>query len=221
MTDSIAPPPLSNSLLPANEPERLAALHRYHILDTSAETAFDRITALAARLFKVPTVLISLVDESRAWFKSSIGFDASEVPRDATMCSFAVLTDAPLIVPDTQLDERFACNPFVQCEPGLRFYAGAPLLSHDGYNLGTLCLLDSVPREPLTAEQEATLVDLAAIVVDELELRLAARQIAKVDAALLEITQGVATVTGDAFAEALVLHFAKVLGVDLCLHWFN
>jgi PAS domain S-box-containing protein len=213
MTDSIAAPS-ANSLVPANETERLAALHRYHILDTSAETAFDRITSMAARLFKVPTVLISLVDESRAWFKSSIGFDASEVPRDATICSFAVLTEEPLIVPDTQLDERFACNPFVLCEPGLRFYAGAPLLSRDGYNLGTLCLLDSVPREPLTAEQEATLVDLAAIVVDELELRLAARQVAKVDAALLEITSGVATRTGDAFAEALVVHFAKVLGVD-------
>ncbi len=213
MTDSISPTP-SNSLVPANEPERLAALYRYHILDTPAEVAFDRVTTLAARLFKVPTVLISLVDESRAWFKSSIGFDASEVPRDATLCSFAVLTDEPLIVPDTQLDERFACNPFVQCEPGLRFYAGAPLLSHDGYNLGTLCLLDTQPREPLSTEQQATLVDLAAIVVDELELRLAAQQIARVDEALLEITRGVARVTGDAFAEALVLHFAKVLDTD-------
>jgi hypothetical protein len=95
MTDSIAPPP-ANSLVPANETERLAALHRYRILDTSAEVAFDRITALAARLFKVPTVLISLVDESRAWFKSSIGFDAREVPRDDTLCSFAVLSDEPL-----------------------------------------------------------------------------------------------------------------------------
>ena len=207
-------PNLSKSLLPANEPERLAALYRYDILDTSAEAAFDRITTLAARLFKVPTVLISLVDESRAWFKSSVGFEAREVPRDATICSFAVLSDEPLIVPDTQLDERFACNPFVQCEPGLRFYAGAPLLSHDGFNLGTLCLLDTVPRAPLTAEQQATLVDLAAMVVDELELRLAAQQIATVDAALLEITRGVATVTGDAFAEALVLHLAQVLDTD-------
>ena len=137
----------STSLLPANEPERLAALYRYDILDTSAEVAFDRITTLAARLFKVPTVLISLVDESRAWFKSGVGFEAREVPRDATICSLAVLSDEPLIVPDTQLDDRFACNPFVLCEPGLRFYAGAPLIDRDGFNLGTLCLLDTVPRD--------------------------------------------------------------------------
>ena len=110
MTDLLAPK-VPTSLIPANEPERLAALYRYDILDTPTEVAFDRVTSLAARLFQMPTVLISLVDESRAWFKSSIGFEGSEVPRDATICSFAVLTDELLIVPDTQLDERFACNP--------------------------------------------------------------------------------------------------------------
>ena len=94
--------------VPANETERLAALHRYKILDTPPEAAFDRITTLAARLFDVPTALISLVDESRAWFKSCIGFDAREVSRDATLYSFAVLTDEPLIVSDAQLDDRFA-----------------------------------------------------------------------------------------------------------------
>jgi PAS domain S-box-containing protein len=213
MTDLLSQQP-TNPMLPANEPERLAALHRYQVLDTPAEAAFDRITTLAARIFKISTVLISLVDESRAWFKSSIGFGAPEVPRDATICSFAVLTDEPLIVPDTRLDDRFACNPFVQCEPGMRFYAGAPLIDRHGFNLGTLCLLDSVPRDPLTAEQQATLVDLAAMVVDELELRLAAQRIAQVDAALVEITQGVARVTGGAFFDELVRHFAKVLGTD-------
>jgi PAS domain S-box-containing protein len=165
------------SPIPANEPERLAALHRYNILDTSPEAAFDRITKLAARLFNMPIALISLVDESRAWFKSCVGFGANEVPRDATLCSFAVLADEPLIVPDTRQDDRFVCNPFVQAEPGVRFYAGAPLISQDGFNLGTLCLLDSQPRDPLTAEQQATLVDLAAMVVDELELRLSAQKI--------------------------------------------
>jgi PAS domain S-box-containing protein len=201
-------------LLPANEPERLAALQRYKILDTPPEAAFDRLTTLAARLFTVPTVLISLVDTSRAWFKSCIGFDAREVPRDNTLCSFAVLTDEPLIVPNAQLDERFACNPFVQAEPGVRFYAGAPLLSRDGFNLGTLCLLDSQPRAALSAEQQATLVDLAAMVVDELELRAAAQKIAQVDTALLEITRGVGTVTGEAYFDALVQHLAKVLDTD-------
>ncbi len=213
MTDSL-PVQSVSPIFPANEPERLAALHRYQILDTPAEAAFDRITTLAARLFKVPTVLISLVDESRAWFKSSIGFSAPEVPRDATICSFAVLTNEPLIVPDTRLDERFACNPFVQCEPGMRFYAGAPLVDRHGFNLGTLCLLDTVPRDPLTADRQATLVDLAAMVVSELELRVAAQQIARVDAALVEISQGVARVTGGDFFDELVKHFAKVLGTD-------
>jgi GAF domain-containing protein len=160
MTDSL-PVQATNQMLPANEPERLAALYRYQILDTAPEVSFDRLTTLAARLFKMPTVLISLVDESRAWFKSSIGFSATEVLRNETMCSFAVLTDVPLIVPDTRLDDRFVCNPFVQCEPGMRFYAGAPLIDRDGFNLGTLCLLDSVPHQALTAEEEATLVDLA------------------------------------------------------------
>ncbi|GFE68086.1 PAS domain S-box protein [Chroococcus sp. FPU101] len=213
MTDQLTQKSLTLPI-PPNETERLSALHRYKILDTPPEVAFDRITTLAARLFKMPIALISLVDESRAWFKSCIGFDAREVPRDDTLCSFAVLTDEPLIIPNTRLDKRFACNPFVQSEPGVRFYAGAPLLSHDGFNLGTLCLLDSQPHDPLTPEQQATLVDLAAMVVDELELRLAAQKIAQVDAALLEITQGVSTVTGGAFFDALVQHFAKVLETD-------
>ncbi len=213
MTDQLPQKPL-NTPIAANETERLAALHRYRILDTPPEAAFDRITKLAAQIFGVPTALISLVDESRAWFKSCVGFAVPEVPRDATVCSFAILTEQPLIVPDARLDDRFACNPFVQTEPGLRFYAGAPLLSQDGFNLGTLCLLDTQPREPLTPLQQATLVDLAALVVDELELRLAAHKIAQVDAALQSITQGVATVTGDAFMDALVQHFADVLDAD-------
>ncbi len=172
--------------VPANETERLRALHRYRVLDTSPEVAFDRVTKLAARLFDVPIALISLVDESRAWFKSAVGFDAREVPRDATLCSFAVLTDEPLIILDARLDARFACNPLVQCEPGIRFYAGAPLITEDGFNLGTLCLLDAQPRHPLSADQQATLVDLAAMVVDELDLRLAAYKVIQVDAALRE-----------------------------------
>jgi PAS domain S-box-containing protein len=170
--------------VPVNETERLAALRRYKILDTPREPAFDRITTLAARLFKVPIALISLVDESRAWFKSCVGFGAQEVPRDDTLCSFAVLNDEPLIIPDARLDDRFACNPFVQSEPGVRFYAGAPLLTQDGFNLGTLCLLDTHPHEALTPEQQATLVDLAAMVVDELELRVASQQITQTNAAL-------------------------------------
>lgn len=113
MTDP-APQKLLTAPLPTNEAERLAALHRYKILDTPPEAAFDRITKLAARLFDMPIALISLVDESRAWFKSCVGFGANEVPRDNTLCSFAVLTDEPLIVPDTRLDNRFACNLYIR-----------------------------------------------------------------------------------------------------------
>ena len=206
--------PLPSTLFPANETERLAALQHYKVLDTPPEVAFDRITNLAARLFKLSIALISLIDESRAWFKSCVGFGASEVPRDDALCSFAVLTDEPLIIPDTRLDDRFTCNPFVQSEPGVRFYAGAPLLTQDGFNLGTLCLLDTKPHDALTDEQKATLVDLAAMVVDELELRLAARRMAQVDAALLEVTQGVSALTGNAFFSALVEHRTKALGMN-------
>jgi signal transduction histidine kinase len=200
--------------IPANEVERLAALYRYRILDTPPEAAFDRITTLAARLFDMPIALVSLVDKSRAWFKSCHGFNLSEVPRDATLCSFALLYNQVLIVPDTRQDERFACNPFVQSEPGVRFYAGAPLVTHDGFNLGTLCLLDSKPRDALSAEQQTILADLAAMVVDELELRYSANRITQIDKALLAVTQGVSAATGEAFFYALVQHFANVLAVD-------
>ncbi|MBW4516123.1 MAG: PAS domain-containing protein [Timaviella obliquedivisa GSE-PSE-MK23-08B] len=205
--------PLTLSV-PTNEAERLAALYRYRILDTPPEAAFDRITALAVRLFDTPVALVSLVDKSRAWFKSCIGFSNHEVPRESAPCSFAVLKDVPLIVLDTLQDDRFACTPLVQDEPGVRFYAGAPLLTHDGFNLGTLCVVDTRPHDSMSLEQQATLVDLAAMVVDELELRLAAYQIAQVDTALLEVTKGIATVTGEAFFQALTQHFSKVLGTD-------
>lgn len=205
--------PLTMSV-PANEAERLAALYRYQILDTPPEAAFDRITALAARLSNTPIALVSLVDESRAWFKSYIGFSDHEIPREGAPCSIAVLQDVPLIIPDTHQDDRFADTPLVQGESGVRFYAGAPLLARDGFNLGTLCVIDIKPRDFLSIEQQATLVDLAALVVDELELRLAAHRIAQVDTALLEITKGIATVTGEAFFQALTQHFAKALGAN-------
>ncbi len=214
MTEALPEHSFPSVPIPANEAGRLEALRRYHILDTPPEAGFDRITSLAARLFDVPTALVSLVDDSRAWFKSCYGFEIQEVKRDATICSFALLSDEVLVVLDARQDERFACNPFVLAEPGLRFYAGAPLLTQDGFNLGTLCLLDTQPHDALTDQQKATLSDLAAMVMDELELRLAARKVAEIDTALLEVTQGVAATTGEAFFTALVQHFTKTLGVD-------
>ena len=213
MIDAL-PPDRLPSILSSNEAERLEALQRYHILDTPTEIAFDRITTLAARLFEMPIVLVSLLDDSRAWFKSSYGFDLCEVARGDSICNFSLISKDILVVPDALRDDLFADNPFVVGEPGVRFYAGAPLITHDGYNLGTLCLIDSNPREALSESQKATLVDLAAMVIDELELRLAAKKIAQTDAALLTVTQGVSTVIGNAFFQALVQHFAKVLDVD-------
>jgi signal transduction histidine kinase/ActR/RegA family two-component response regulator len=204
---------LTTAPQPLNELERLEALRRYSILDTPPEETFDRITALAARLFNVPTALISLVDEFRAWFKSCYGFDNREIPRDTTICSFAVLSGDVLVVPDTRKDSRFACSPFA-VGGAIRFYAGAPLITHDGFNIGTLCLVDSKPRSELSAEQQATLSDLAAMVVDELELRVAAEKIKQMDTALLEITRGVSSATGEAFFSSLVQHLSKALNVD-------
>ena len=214
MTEDLSPSNFTSIPLPDNEAERLKALRRYNILDTPPEVAFDRITALAARLFDVPIALVSLVDESRGWFKSCYGFDIDQVERDSTICSFALLYNDVLIIPDTRQDDRLVCNPFVHSEPGLRFYAGAPLVTEDGFALGTLCLLDTKPRDALSLEQTATLTDLAAMVMDELELRLAARTIARIDALLLEVTQGVAATTGEAYFYALVQHLSKVLEVD-------
>ncbi|MBE9049206.1 GAF domain-containing protein [Nostocales cyanobacterium LEGE 11386] len=214
MTETSPQPIATTAPLPANEVERLEALRRYNILDTPPEAAFDRITSLAARLFNVPIALVSLVDESRSWFKSFYGFEMREVQRDATICSLALLSNEVLVIPDTKQDPRLTHNPFVQNEPGLRFYAAAPLLTQDGFSLGTLCLLDTQPRDTLTDEQKAVLADLAAMVMDELELRLAARKIAQIDAALLEVTQGISAVTGEAFFLALVQYLSKVLGVD-------
>lgn len=217
MTEALTPAATATDLTPAvslNEAERLEALRRYDILDTPPETAFDRITSLAARLFDVPIALVSLIDESRGWFKSAYGFHLQQVDRDSTICSLALLSDKILVIPDTRQDDRLGCNPFVQSESGVRFYAGAPLITHDGFNLGTLCLLDSQPREALTDQQETTLIDLAAMVIDELELRLAARKVKQIDAALLEVTQGVSARVGSDFFTALVQHLTKTLGVD-------
>jgi signal transduction histidine kinase len=167
----VAPSPL----IPPNERERLEAVRRYEILDTPPDGAFDRITALAARIFDVPISIVSIVDSDRIWFKSHHGIDVTEVGRDPGLCASAILQYEPWLVTDAEVDPRTLTNPLVVGELGLRFYAGVPLTTRDGYNLGTLNVIDSEPRE-IDALQIATLKDLAAIVIDELELRLAARR---------------------------------------------
>lgn len=208
------PPPHLVAQEAAPEATRLEALRRYDILDTPPEAAFDRITSLAARLLNAPTAFISLVDESRAWFKSSYGSELSETRRDLALCRYALLSEQVLVILDASQDERSAENPLVQAEPGLSFYAGAPLINREGLILGTLCVVDGQPRQSFGPEQQEVLADLAAMVIDELELRLAARKMAEIDRALLAITQGVSNRTGEAYFEALVQHFTQTLGVD-------
>lgn len=162
-------------VIPPNERERLEAVRRYEILDTPLDGAFDRITALAARIFDVPISIVSIVDADRIWFKSRHGVDIDEVERDPGLCASAIMQYEPWVVTDAKIDPRTLANPLVVGELGLRFYAGAPLTTKDGYNLGTLNVIDTEPRER-TGPQIATLKDLAAIVVNELELRLAARR---------------------------------------------
>jgi len=163
-----------DQLRPDNESERLATVRRYDVLDTPPDGAFDRITALAARLFDVPISIISIVDHDRIWFKSHYGLDATEIGRDPGLCASAICQLDPWLVNDAQVDVRTIDNPLVAGELGLRFYFGVPLTTTDGFNLGTLNVIDVKPREVTEAEAE-TLKDLAAVVVDELEVRLAVR----------------------------------------------
>ena len=155
---------------------RLAALRRYDILDTPPDGAFDRITALAASLFSVPISIISLVDPDRIWFKSHHGVNVDQIDREPGLCASAIVHDDAWVLKDASKDIRSLANPLVAGEFGLRFYAGVPLRTSEGHNLGTLCVIDREPREQFTEHQIAQLTDLAAVVMDEIELRLAARR---------------------------------------------
>ncbi|AFZ14842.1 multi-sensor hybrid histidine kinase [Crinalium epipsammum PCC 9333] len=174
-----------DSLIPANESERLAAVHRYDILDTPIDGAFDRITALAARFFQVPISIVSIVDHDRIWFKSHHGLEVKQIGREPGLCASAILQDNVYTVVDAKVDPRTLANPLVAGDFGLRFYAGFPLQTSDGFNLGTLCVIDQQPRE-ITEAEKATLQELAAIVIDELELRLAAKKAVETELALRE-----------------------------------
>lgn len=157
-------------LIPDDEHQRLAALRRYRILDTLPEERFDRITRLASKVFGTSIALVSLVDTDRQWFKSRVGLDASETPREYAFCAHAIHFDRPMVVNDTHEDARFRDNPLVVGGPKIRFYGGAPLITPDRRRLGTLCVIDEQPRE-MSADEQEMLVEFARIVVDELEFR--------------------------------------------------
>ena len=167
----IAPP------IPQNEARRLKVLWQYEVLDTVPEEVFDDLTELAARICEAPIALISLVDESRQWFKSKVGVTVGETSRDISFCAYAITQHDLFIVPDATKDPRFSENPLVTSDPRIRFYAGAPLITPDGHALGTLCVIDKVPRE-LRTEQKQALRILARHVVSQLELRRRSRELA-------------------------------------------
>jgi two-component sensor histidine kinase len=162
-------------IIPANEAKRIAAVRRYDILDTPPDGAFDRITALAARRFGVPIAIISIVDEDRIWFKSHHGLPVEQIDREPGLCASAILGDNPFLLADASKDPRSLANPLVAGEFGLRFYAGVPLTTSDGYNLGTLCVIDKEPRA-IDEKQIEDLKDLASVVMDQIETQLAARR---------------------------------------------
>src|SRR5437588_3239242 len=165
--------------IPLNEVKRLKVLWQYEVLDTVPEEVFDDLTELAARICEAPIALITLVDEKRQWFKSKIGLTIDETSRDISFCAHAINQTGLFIVPDATKDERFANSTLVVSDPKIRFYAGAPLITPDGYALGTLCVIDKVPRE-LGPDQQQALRILARHVVSQLELRRRSRELADI-----------------------------------------
>ena len=161
--------------IPPHEQARLTELRRYAILDTPPEAAFGRVAALAARFFGTKMAAVSFVDELRQWNKACVGFRGDGVPRGASFCAHTVLQAEVLVVPDACADPRFRDYASVTGEPHVRFYAGAPLVTSAGYRLGSLCVFDTDPR-PFTEADKETLADMAHLVVDELELRVALRE---------------------------------------------
>jgi two-component system cell cycle sensor histidine kinase/response regulator CckA len=156
--------------LPNNEAARLETLYQYEILDTKTESGFDEIVRLAAYICGTPIALISLVDTDRQWFKSKLGIEATETPREEAFCSYTILETDILIVNDTLADERFSTSPLVTSEPHIRFYAGVPLITPAGHALGALCAIDRIPRE-LSPLQVSALQALGHQVMTQLELR--------------------------------------------------
>ncbi len=173
--------------IPADEELRLAALKKYQVLDTAPEIAYDDITFLASQICGTPIAAISLIDRNRQWFKSKVGFDIAETPRDIAFCAHAIIDHSrPLIVEDARVDERFRDNPLVTGDVGLRFYAGAPLVTSDGHALGTLCVIDQQPRN-FADEARHALEILSREVVSQLELRWALRELERTRLRQLEL----------------------------------
>jgi diguanylate cyclase (GGDEF)-like protein len=178
-----------------DEPGRLAALGRYEVMDTPPEAPFERITGLVRAVLNVPISTLSLIDAERQWYKSCVGMESSDLPREFSFCTHTIQAREPLYVPDTLQDARFASYPTVTGEPYIRSYLGVPLASPDGFNLGALCALDVQPHE-FSKGQIEVLKSFAALAVDELELR----RIAQID-----------SLTGAATRRSLLLEMEKAI----------
>ena len=176
--------------LPANELARLAMLQRYALLDTSPDPMFDDIVSLAARVLSVPVATVTLVDAERQWFKACVGIPNESVAREHSICAHTILTDALLVVPDLAADPRFCDNPLVTGAPGVRFYAGVPLAGEDGSLVGVLCIMDLRPRV-LDVGERQTLLDLAAMAMTALRLRLATIENERLTTAIATVGVGV------------------------------
>ena len=180
--------------IPNNEYGRLQKLKGYQVLDTvgsaitigaAAEKEYDDITKLASFICETPIALISLVDKDRQWFKSKVGLNPPELARDIAFCAHTILTDDVLIVSDSSKDQRFYDNPLTTNSPHIQFYAGAPLITPDGWKIGTLCVIDRKPRE-LSKEQLSALKTLSQNVVTLLELRLNRQKVKDLERAINE-----------------------------------
>jgi formate hydrogenlyase transcriptional activator len=205
--------------VPGNEDKRIEALRRYDILDTLPESEFDDLAVLASKLCETPIALVSLIDSDRQWFKAKVGLDLVETPREFALCAHAILRPELFVVPDALADERFASNPLVTGPPHIRFYAGMPLVTPDGHALGTLCVIDHVPRQS-TEQLSGALHALSRQVVSLLELRkthnslvCAVAEIRRAEELMRAITEGTSPVTGVAFFRAFVKHLAAALRV--------
>jgi signal transduction histidine kinase/FixJ family two-component response regulator len=203
--------------LPANEHERLRELLSLEILDTGHESQFDEIVQLASHICEAPITLVSLVDESRQWFKAKVGLDMTETPRDVAFCSHTLLEDDLLVVEDLHDDERFRENPFVAGDANITFYAGSPLRTSNGYNIGTLCVLDTRKRQ-LTETQRTALQLLSRQVVKELELRKANRELQRKNQMLHGFLENIPVIAyrvdGGGIIRELVGSGLGVLGLD-------
>src|SRR5687767_3392329 len=156
--------------IPPDEPQRMQTLREYKVLDTAPEAVYDDIAHVCAGVCDTPVALIALIDGTRNWFKARVGVDLSESPRDISFCGHAILGEQIFEITDATMDDRFADNPLVASQPNIRFYAGAPLVTPDGYKLGTICAIDVRPRR-LSEAQRDTLSALSRLVMRQLDRR--------------------------------------------------